>query len=94
MKIPPKGASENLYLTIIAGMLIILIIICLFVWGVMCPNKSTGDFALTDKEILVKAQQCHKLDMVIRLVYDEEWNVYAVKCIEGGFTGSGVKKKK
>jgi hypothetical protein len=51
-----------------------------------------GDFALTDRQVLDKAQLCHKEGMAIQLVYDENWQVYAVKCVYGGFTGDGRKK--
>ena len=91
MKIPPKGESRNFLILCIISFFALLAI----AWVNCCMNDKipTGDFALTNQQVLDKAQQCHKLDMAIRLVYDEEWNVYAVKCVEGGFTGSGVKKK-
>jgi hypothetical protein len=69
-----------------------LIIVSMAYTYVLFSNKVTDDVALTDKQVLDKAQVCHKRDMAIRLVYDEEWNVYAVKCIYGGFTGDGRKK--
>ena len=91
MKIPPTGKNKPFLILCIMSTLALLTI----AWVNCCmnPNKTVGDSALTNQQVLDKGMQCSKQGMAIQLIYDDEWNVWAVKCVEGGFTGSGVKKK-
>ena len=84
--------SENIAITVITMAIMVAVILIYFIVMAILTTKKVGDFALTDKQVLDKAQQCHKAGMAIQLVYDDEWQVYAVKCVEGGFTGEGRKK--
>lgn len=54
--------------------------------------RHNGDEPLTNKQVLDKGQKCADAGKAIKLVYDDEWKVYAVKCVEGGFDGEGNKK--
>lgn len=91
MNIPP--VTQGIGKMIVVAVTFISLIFCGVLYGyVLFSDKTTGDFALTDKQVLDKAQLCHKVGMAIQLVYDDEWQVYAVKYVESGFTGDGRRK--
>jgi hypothetical protein len=54
--------------------------------------KKGGDEPLSNREIMAKSDLCHKRGMAIQMIYDDIWDVYAVKCVPGGFTGDGRRK--
>lgn len=88
---PREGNVDRVFRGVLIMASIAIFAMLIIVFAFVKPQQ-TGDFALTDKQVLDKAQQCHKAGMAIQLVYDDEWNVYAVKCVYGGFTGDGRKK--
>jgi len=71
-----------------------LLVLFLLLLIIGCSEEVKGDVPLTNEQVLKKGAYCEKYKLAIQMIYDDEWNVYAVKCVEGGFTGSGVKKKK
>lgn len=86
-------AKDNIIVTIIMVTMLGVALVAILIGAIYLPKPPLGDFALTDKQVLDKAQLCHKEGMAIQLVYDDEWNVYAVKCVYGGFTGDGRVKR-
>jgi len=83
--------SQNL-VSVILIVLVVLIVPVLIVFHSYYHSAKT-DGALSNEQIMEKAQICHRLGMSIQMVYDDEWAVYAVKCVSSGFTGDGRKKK-
>ena len=55
--------------------------------------SSVGDTPLTNEQVLKKASYCDKKGMSIQMVYDDQWEVYAVKCIERYKLPNGKEKK-
>ena len=83
--------NQNLVLMVLI-MLVLLIVPALIVFHNYYHATKT-DGALSNEQIMEKAQICHRLGMSIQMVYDDECAVYAVKCVNSGFTGDGRKKK-
>lgn len=95
MKIPPAGKlRQNFAIVGLVSIFLSLLLFTLILYVyVLAKNKPVEDTALSNQQVLDKAQVCHKKGMAIQLIYDDEWKVYAVKCVYGGFTGDGRLKK-
>lgn len=71
----------------------VVLVIESFILFVLMNKNDKNDIPLTNEQIMKKATVCHKKGKKIQVVYDDEFQVYAVKCTETGFTGDGRRKR-
>ncbi len=75
----------------------ILGVITLLVIGIstitLMKHCNKEDVPLTNEQVMQKATTCDKKGKAIRIIYDDQWVVYAVKCVDR-FAESEAKKSK
>ena len=70
---------------------IILFAVTIIIFMISLQEKE--DVILTNEQIMKKATVCDKKGKAIQMVYDDQWQVYAVKCVESGFPNNDGRKK-
>ena len=68
-----------------------LFVLFLLVLLVSC-SEVKGDIPYTNEQVMSKAKACDKQGFAIQMVYDDLWDVYAVKCIKRGRLPNGKEK--
>jgi hypothetical protein len=83
MKIPPRGASENLIVTMITGAILISVLLVTLLIFIFLPIKPNTDKPYTNEQVVEKAKNCRKQGQDVRMVYsDDYYSVYAVLCVD------------